>query len=208
MYYHIRKDWYWPALAVDCYATVRNCAQCAKNRIKLRKNVEPLQLFPATEPLASVSIDILGEFITTPRRNKYLLVISDRFTKLTKTVPIKKISAAEVAKSFVDNWVFNYGPHRNSSRTTDPASQASTSWTYAAYCPSRTTSQPLITRKQTARWNVTTVRYWLRCAPISRTTQETGTSTLTRSLTRIIVNRIRQQTSHHSTWYYRSPRDL
>ena len=110
MYYHIRKDWYWPALAVDCYATVRNCAQCAKNRIKLRKNVEPLQLFPATEPLASVSIDILGEFITTPRRNKYLLVISDRFTKLTKTVPLKKISAAEVAKSFVDNWVFNYGP--------------------------------------------------------------------------------------------------
>ena len=110
MYYQIRKDWYWPALAVECYATVRNCPHCAKNRIKLRKNVKPLQLFPATEPLASVCIDILGEFITTRRRNKYLLVMTDRFTKLTKTAPMKGISAAEVARTFVDNWVFNYGP--------------------------------------------------------------------------------------------------
>ena len=110
MYYQVRKDWYWPALAVDCYTTVRNCPHCAKNRIKLRKNVKPLQLFPATEPLASACIDILGEFITTRRRNKYLLVITDRFTKLTKTAPMKGISSAEVARTFIDNWVFNYGP--------------------------------------------------------------------------------------------------
>jgi len=110
MYQQVRRDWYWPALAVDCYKTVRNCPQCARNRIKLRRNVEQLQLFPATEPLTSVCIDILGEFIKTPRRNEYLLVITDRFTKLTKTIPMKGISAAEVARCFVNEWVFNYGP--------------------------------------------------------------------------------------------------
>ena len=76
----------------------------------MRRNVEQLQLFPATEALTSVCIDILGEFIKTPRRNEYLLVITDRFTKLTKTIPMKGISAAEVAKCFVNEWVFNYGP--------------------------------------------------------------------------------------------------
>ena len=110
LYYKIRKDFYWPALAVDCYATVRKCPHCARNRIKLRKNVEQLQLFPATEPLTSVCIDILGEFIKTQRRNEYLLVITDRYSKLTKTVPMKGISAAEVARHFVNSWVFNYGP--------------------------------------------------------------------------------------------------
>ena len=110
LYQVIRKDMYWPALAIDCYATVRRCSTCAKNRMKLRQHVQQLQLFPASGPLESVAIDILGELIKTARGNQYLLVISDRFTKLTKTVPLKGQSAAEVAKAFVDHWVFNYGP--------------------------------------------------------------------------------------------------
>lgn len=110
LYQSIRKDMYWPALAVDCYATVRRCSTCAKNRIQLRLQAEPLQLFPASGPLESVAIDVLGELIKTVRGNQYLLIISDRFTKLTKSVPLKSISAAEVAKAFVNEWVFNYGP--------------------------------------------------------------------------------------------------
>ena len=45
LYQSIRKDLYWPALAVDCYVTVKRCPTCAKNRIKLRKSVKELQLF-------------------------------------------------------------------------------------------------------------------------------------------------------------------
>ena len=67
LYHNIRKDFYWPALAVDCYATVRRCPHCARNRIKLRQNATRLQLFPSKAPLSSVCIDILGEFIKTPR---------------------------------------------------------------------------------------------------------------------------------------------
>ncbi len=113
LYQTIRRSMYWPALAVDCYATSRRCSTCARNRIKLRKNVTELQLFPAKAPLESVAIDVLGELIKTARGHEYLLVITDRFTKLTKTVPMKGISAAEVAKHFVNEWVFNYGPPKD-----------------------------------------------------------------------------------------------
>ena len=89
LYQRIRRHFYWPALAVDCYATVKRCPHCASNRFKLRQNVSELQLFPANAPLESVSIDILAEFIRTPRGKEYLLVIVDRFTKLVKTVPMK-----------------------------------------------------------------------------------------------------------------------
>ena len=99
---------YWPALAVDCYATVNRCPSCAKNRIKLRENVQQLQLFPPSGPLESVVIDVLGELLKTARGNQYLLEISDRITKLTRTVPLKGVSAAEVAKAFVGHWAFNY----------------------------------------------------------------------------------------------------
>lgn len=110
LYQSIRKNMYWPALAVDCYATVRRCPTCAKNRIKLREHAQPLQLFPASGRLESVAIDALGELIKTARGNQYLLVISDRFTKLIKTVSLKGLSAAEIANAFVNHWVFNYGP--------------------------------------------------------------------------------------------------
>ena len=51
MYYSIRREYYWPSMAVDCYNTVRNCETCAKNRVKLRKHKKYLRLFSATEPL-------------------------------------------------------------------------------------------------------------------------------------------------------------
>ena len=75
LYHRIRRHFYWPALAIDCYATVRNCPDCARNIIKLRKNVGSLKLFPAKAPLESVCIDILGELIRRPRGHRYLSLI-------------------------------------------------------------------------------------------------------------------------------------
>lgn len=97
LYHRILKAFYWPDLEVDCYATVQICSNCARNNTKLRKNVTKLQSFPATSPITSVRIDIVGAFIKTQQRNEYVLVITDRFSKMTKTVPMKSISEAEVA---------------------------------------------------------------------------------------------------------------
>ena len=69
LYNFIRPHMYWPALAVDCYALVRRCATCAKNRIKLRLKVNPLQLFPPSGSLESIAIDIFGDLLTTGRCN-------------------------------------------------------------------------------------------------------------------------------------------
>ena len=38
-----------------------------------------------------------------------MLVISDRFTKLTQVVPLKHITAYDVAVAFLEHWVFKYG---------------------------------------------------------------------------------------------------
>lgn len=110
LYYRIKRYFYWPSLAADCYGTVRNCSICTRNRIKQRRNVGELKIFPASAPLESTCIDILGDLIKTPRDSRYLLVITDRFTKLVSTISLKGVSAAEIAKQFVNEWVFSYGP--------------------------------------------------------------------------------------------------
>ncbi len=72
MYSTLRREFYWPSMAADCYAFVRSWATCARDRIKLRRNTKELKLFPATGPLEEVSIDLLGPFQKTPRRNTHL----------------------------------------------------------------------------------------------------------------------------------------
>jgi Integrase core domain len=85
---------------------------CAKNRIKERARTLFLKLFPASEPLEYVSMDILGPLTKTQHGNRFLLVITDRFSKLTRTVPLRTISALAVAKAFCEAWIFAYGPPR------------------------------------------------------------------------------------------------
>ena len=110
MYKTLSRHFYWPALAVDCYAVFRNCAECAREQVTLRQHSKELKLFPAKAPLESVSIDILGELVTTKRKNCYLLVICDRYTKLVRTIPLSSISSNKVTLAFLKHWVFVYGP--------------------------------------------------------------------------------------------------
>jgi len=97
-------------MAADIYATVRNCAACAKNRLKLRKRTNPLRLFPAKSPLEDLCIDILGPLAKTKQGHRFVLVITDGFRKLTVVIPLARIEAHDVARAFVENWVFRYGP--------------------------------------------------------------------------------------------------
>lgn len=54
-------------------------------------------------PLTSVAIHVLGELIRTARGNQFVLIKSDMFTRLTKSVPLKSASTSKVAKAFYKN---------------------------------------------------------------------------------------------------------
>ena len=112
MYHALRREYYWPHLAADVASTVRGCRTCAMNRVKLRKHLNRLRLFPATRPLKSLAIDILGPLPKTKAGKGFLLVITDRFTKLTQVVALRTTTAYTVATAFCDAWVFKYGVPR------------------------------------------------------------------------------------------------
>ena len=79
----LQRSYYWPHMAADISATVRECTPCAKNRLRLLRKSSEMKLFPATASLDSVAIDILGPLPKSSRGFIFMLVISDRFTKLT-----------------------------------------------------------------------------------------------------------------------------
>lgn len=69
-----------------------------------------MHLLQASVPLELVAIDILCEVVNTRRGNHFLLEISVRLSKLTRTIPMKTIMAASVLHAFVTHWVMDYGP--------------------------------------------------------------------------------------------------
>lgn len=77
-------------MANDVYETVSKCVSCAMkgNRLKNKRN---LQIFPAIETLELVTADIRGILLKTAHRNWYVVVITDRYSKLTGYQTIENV---------------------------------------------------------------------------------------------------------------------
>jgi len=105
MYYAMRRRYYWPSMITDIYNTITKRTACAQIRLSLRRHTSPLKLFPATEPLRDLVVDIFRPIPATKAGNCFILVIIDRFSKLTKCVALRRITAISVASANIDAWV-------------------------------------------------------------------------------------------------------
>lgn len=109
MFQTLRRRYYWRNMALDCYTYVAACEECAKQRTTLQTHANKLQLFTPSAPLEDIAMDLLGPLVRTSRGNRYILVVVDRFSKLVRTIPMKSITSASLARVFVDQWVTIYG---------------------------------------------------------------------------------------------------
>ena len=60
-----------------------------------------------------IAIDILGPLPETPRKNKFILVVSDYFTKWTESYPIPNQEATTVAEKLVSEFICCFGEPRH-----------------------------------------------------------------------------------------------
>lgn len=81
------------------------CSACAQSRLPLRRQTAPMRLFPASEPLREVNIDILGPLTRSVARNRLVLIFTERFSKVTRCVALREITAITVASALMEVWV-------------------------------------------------------------------------------------------------------
>ena len=60
-------------------------------------------------PMERIAIDVMGPLPTTDRDNKYILVISDYFTKWTESYPMPNQEAVTVANVVVREFISRLG---------------------------------------------------------------------------------------------------
>ena len=106
----IRQRFWWPFMRSNVERHIANCDRCAA-RSAARKNrraeLHSTQVFNSFKVIAA---DILGPVtLATKSKTKYIVVISDLYTKYVVTVPLKDMTAATVVNVIVEEWIMRYG---------------------------------------------------------------------------------------------------
>ena len=88
---------------IDCYQE-SSCDVCQKNNYKLWKPSGTLHPIPVIPKIwYQVGMDLIGPLTETPRGNKYIVTITDYFSKWAEAGPLPDKSAKGVAKFMYSN---------------------------------------------------------------------------------------------------------
>lgn len=99
----VRKAFYWPGYFQDVKNYVASCNSCVARRGFKPKQKAPLQHIPVAErPFQKVAIDAVGPLVMSRNGNKWILVLSDYFTRWPEAYPVSDITSKTVAKVLVD----------------------------------------------------------------------------------------------------------
>lgn len=75
----------------------------------LRKKQAPMQIVHTGIPMERIAADIMGELPETENGNKYILVVSDYFTKWTESFTMPNMESRTVAKIIVEDVIVRFG---------------------------------------------------------------------------------------------------
>lgn len=106
----IRELFFWPGMEEDVSRHIRECVICGEARNPTKTATTPLTPFPQTcRPNERVHMDLCGPLKVSGRGRKYILVVTDAFTRIVSLHAIPDKTAATTAKAFVEGWCFIYG---------------------------------------------------------------------------------------------------
>ena len=94
----IQRRFFWPGMTVDVADWVENCGRCV--RFKSRPHLAPLVGIHTSEPMELVTTDFL-KVDESSGGTKYILVITDHFTRFAQAVPTRNMSARTTAEALL-----------------------------------------------------------------------------------------------------------
>lgn len=109
-YWRIKYRYYWPNMKADIQAYVQGCRDCQKKKLVRVKTRQPMILTdtPAVA-FEKISMDIMGPLPETRSGNVYILTIQDLLSKYSLAIPLRQITAIDVANAFVNEIICVYG---------------------------------------------------------------------------------------------------
>ena len=102
----IKQRFWWPGLRSSVEKYNAKCTRCAARK----GQKATLKTIEAKAPFRIVAADILGPVtLAKMSQARYILVISDLYTKYAVAVPLKDMTAKTVATTLDEDWILKFG---------------------------------------------------------------------------------------------------
>ena len=105
----LQERYYWPDMKMDARNYVKGCDVCLRRKGPVKTKRAPMKIVEAGIPMERIATDILGELPETESGNRYILVISDYYTKWTESFPMPNMEARTVARIIVEKVITRFG---------------------------------------------------------------------------------------------------
>ena len=105
----VRERFYWGEMGKEIDFWCRSCIPCQSRKAQGKRPRAPMSQFNVGIPMERIAYDVCGPFPETDRRNRYVLVVGDYFTKYVQAYAIPDQEAATIADNIVDRFIASLG---------------------------------------------------------------------------------------------------
>jgi len=105
----LRANFYWMGMRRDVEQWCKECETCAKGHGPPSRGHGTLQKVQTGAPMDIVAIDILSGLPTTKDGSKYILVVTDYFTKWTEAYPLPDAEASTCLRVLYNQFFSRFG---------------------------------------------------------------------------------------------------
>ena len=105
----LSQHYYWYNMREDVSLYVKRCDICARDKKPNKTPRAPMGTITTGAPWDVVAIDFTGPFPVTERGNRYILVLTDHFSKYTEVIAVPNQTAEECASRILSDIISRWG---------------------------------------------------------------------------------------------------
>lgn len=104
------QSYYWPNMDADIIQHIRGCRRCQERRIDDRPQPHLLTPLPQCSAINQrVHVDLFGPLKTSESGKKYILVMTDAFSKYVEIVAAPNKEAETISLAIFNRWICRFG---------------------------------------------------------------------------------------------------
>ncbi|UYV78051.1 hypothetical protein LAZ67_15003310, partial [Cordylochernes scorpioides] len=108
--YRLKNKYYWPSMLKDISEFVKTCHLCQSRKGSNHLPSGLLQpIPPANYPFERIGIDFVGPLPSTKRRRKWIIVLTDYYTKYAETKAVSEATVKEVSTFLIEHIILRHG---------------------------------------------------------------------------------------------------
>ena len=105
----LSKYFFWYKMDKDVTWWIKTCEVCQRRKRPNRPPKAPMKKYVSGFPNERVAMDVMGAFKESKNGNKYVLCITDHFSKYSRAFPMPDQVSTRVAEIFVKEWIYMWG---------------------------------------------------------------------------------------------------